>query len=364
MRTNKQQLYDKLYYGFERWLVAAYENHNARRRIRGIKFDKAFYEEFRKTVKPYWKKYGVRPKILWAKFYYKFTGTLNPYFLPNDIYIKKIIPHFNNVQFMRSLADKNLNNMVFPTVKRPETAFKYMSGVYRLDDFTIISREEALSRCQGDGRFFIKPVRYSSSGNDICSFSGSIDRVELDALLARYDGNTDYIVQRGVIQHPTLAIPNASSVNTIRLSTLVFQGKPHILPSAALRIGSSGAHVDNIGSGGYQCPIMPDGTLYKLAFTRKDRIDKFEEVSRDGFRFEGFAIPSYEKVCATALELASQAPHIRYIAWDFAVDEAGDPVLIEFNIHAPGQNQENCGPTFGNMTDAVLDEIFGTNYSK
>lgn len=363
MRTRKQEIYDKIYYGLERRLFVHYANQNARKRVRGIKFDRAFYREYKQKVYPYWKKYGVRPNIVWAKFYYKFTKTLNPHFLPNDIFATRIIPYFNNVQFMLALADKNLNNMVFPGVKRPTTAFKFVSGTYRLDDFTIITREEALARCQGEGRFFIKPVRNSNSGDDICSFLGTITQDELSSLLSHYDGG-DYIVQHGVKQHPTLNLPNASSVNTIRLSTLVFKGKAYVLPSAVLRVGAAGNVVDNMGAGGYQCPIQKDGTLYKEAFTRKDGIDRFDEISRDGFRFEGFEVPSYDKVCEIALDLASHLPHLRYVAWDFAVDEDGEPVLIEFNVHMPGQNQENCGPTFGDMTDEILDEVFGTHFAE
>ena len=40
-----------------------------------------------------------------------------------------------------------------------------------------------------------------------------------------------------------------------------------------------------------------------------------------------------------------------------SVDTQGDPVLIEYNT-CPGQNQISCGPTFGELTDRVLDEFF------
>ena len=40
------------------------------------------------------------------------------------------------------------------------------------------------------------------------------------------------------------------------------------------------------------------------------------------------------------------------------MDKTGDPVLIEFNVHVPGQNQEICGPTFADLTEEVLAEVF------
>lgn len=356
MRSSRQQLYDNLYYGLERWLIAKSDTSKAKKRLKGVKFDKQFYHEYKTTVCPYWAQFGIKPNITWVKTNYLLTGSMDPRYIPTDVLATKIIPHFNNDLFVRSLADKNLNNLVFPSVKRPKTAFKYMSGSYCRDDFSLIAKEDALAACQDDIRYFIKPTRNSSEGNDIRAFRGSQPAQETLSLLDSYK-NTDYIVQHAIVQHPDLAAMNASSVNTLRLITLVFQGKPHIL-SAILRIGTSGSDVDNIGAGGYQCAIHPDGTLDKKAYTHESGYDTFVEETRSGIRFEDLRVPSFDKVCATAMDLASKAPHLKYIAWDFAVDEAGDPVLIEFNVNVPGQNQETCGPTFGDLTDAVLEEVF------
>lgn len=365
MRTRKQQIYDNAYYGFERWILAQSLNHRARKSLRGIKFDRAFYQEYKKTIRPYWRKYGVKPNIVWAKFFYALTGSMDPRYVPSDVFAQKIVPYFNKPSYMGPLADKNLNSMVFPSVKRPETAFKYISGTYRLDDFTIISQDEAIARLKADGRYIIKPTRYSNSGNDIQIFSGDISSEDFLALLKPYSGD-DYIVQSFIIQHPDLAKLNPTSVNTLRVSTMLFRGNPYILPSAVLRVGGTGSLVDNVGAGGYQCPILPDGQLHKTAFTKKSagsRLGEFVEETATGLRFTDCVVPSYDKVRATVLDLAAHVPHLGYIAWDIAVDQDGDPVLIEFNVLAPGHSQENCGPTFGDMTEEVLDEVFGTHYA-
>ena len=81
--------------------------------------------------------------------------------------------------------------------------------------------------------------------------------------------------------------------------------------------------------------------------------------SKSGLHFGGAVVPCYDKVRETALELAKKTPYHHYVAWDFAVDETGDPVLIEYNVHVPGQNQETSGPTFGDITDEVLAEVYG-----
>ena len=353
MRSDRQKFYDNLYYGFERWLIIQYDNFFYRKKIRGRKFDRSFYQAYKNTICPYWAQYGVKPNLLWVKYYYSLTGSLDPRYIPNDVLARDIIPHFNNQIFVIPLADKNLNSVIYPQAKRPETVFKCMSGLYRNEDFTPITEEEVISRLSADETFFIKPSRNSSGGADILAFHGTADAGEIRALLQKY-ACTDYIVQRAVKQHPELAALNASSVNTIRMITLLFRGEPRLL-SSILRIGNPGSSVDNIGAGGYQCDIRPDGTLGELAYTHgKSGRDEFVTESSRGLRFGGIAVPSYDKVRQTALDLARKMPYHGYVAWDFAVDETGDPVLIEYNVHIPGQNQETSGPTFGDLTDEEI----------
>ena len=50
-------------------------------------------------------------------------------------------------------------------------------------------------------------------------------------------------------------------------------------------------------------------------------------------------------------------PHLNIIGWDFAIGVSGDPVFIELNVY-PGQNQNGSGPTFGNLTEEVLEDVF------
>ena len=358
MRSDRQKFYDNLYYGFERWLIIHYDNFFYRKKLRGKKFDRAFYQAYKNSICPYWAQYGVKPKLMWVKYYYMLTGSLDPRYIPNDLLARDIIPHFNNQVFVIPLADKNLNSIIFPQVKRPETVFKSMSGLYRDEDFSPITEEEVIARLSRDESFFIKPSRNSSGGADILSFQGTSDADQIRELLRKYTC-TDYIVQRAVKQHPDLAALNPSSVNTIRMITLLFRGEPRLL-SSILRIGTPGSSVDNIGAGGYQCDIREDGTLGELAYTgREDGGDEFVTESRSGLRFAGIAVPCFDKVRQTALELARRTPYHCYVAWDFAVDEAGDPVLIEYNVHIPGQNQETSGPTFGDITDDVLAEVYG-----
>lgn len=353
MRSAKQQLYDNFYYGFERWLTGAYENVRVLKRIRGKRCGPDFEQAFRTVIRPYWAQFGVRAKRRWAKERYLLNDSTDPRYIPNDLYYTKIVPHFNSIPSVNTLTDKNLNSLLFPDAKRPETAFKHMSGSFCREDFTPLTKEEAIARLEEGSRYVIKPARDSSMGMDVKLFTGPGEGA---ALVEQY-GGLDYLVQRAVVQHPALARLNESSVNTIRLVTLLFQGKPYIL-SSILRVGGPGSAVDNIGSGGYQCNIGPDGKLLKDVFTRRNGYVEYVEENADGLRFEGYPIPSFDKAQEFVRTQACRAPHLRLIAWDLSIDEDGDVVLIEFNASMPGQNQRTCGPTFGELTEQVLAEVF------
>ena len=357
MRTKLQQLYDRFYYGFERWLVARSEIKNCKKRLSGQTVGREFHDEWRRVIRPYWQRYGARPNKCWAQEIYLITGSADPRYLPMDVYSQRILPYFNDPAFVRPLADKNLNSLMYPGIKRPETVYKYMTGQYCADDFSPITQEEAVARLTQTEHAFLKPSRFSAEGQDIRSLRFPRDTEELPDILRRYAG-LDYIVQRAVIQHPALAELNASSVNTLRVITLRFRGEVRIL-SAILRVGAAGSDIDNIGAGGYQCPVAPDGSLGERAYTHRSGQHAYVDRTADGVIFAGRTVPSFDRVRETVIRLARTTPHLGYIAWDIAIDEEGDPVLIEFNAHVPGQNQATCGPTFGELTDEVLSEVFG-----
>ena len=121
-----------------------------------------------------------------------------------------------------------------------------------------------------------------------------------------------------------------------------------------LRIGGGGARVDNIGAGGYSCAINPDGSLSKRAVNRKS---EWVESNQDGLRFETVTVPNYAEAVALVKKMHTSLPHFKIVGWDIGISKDGEPTLIEFNSN-PGQNQYSCGPTFGDLTDRVLEDVF------
>lgn len=365
MRTPRQCVYDKFYYDFEAWLNRWGRDWKTFKSFAFKPFGKEFDSAYKNSILPFWAKYGVHPGKHWIKYSYSISHSLDPRCIPRGIWFGRIIPHFNSMMYERQLQDKNLHHLLFHDTKRPETIYKCPDGEYCNDDFSPISKEEAYARCFQEGDYIIKPTTDTFEGSGISAFHGSDGPEAISSVLDLYQ-NLPHIVQRFVRQHPDLAAFNASTFNTIRLVTIVLNGKVHIL-SSILRIGADGNIVDNVSQGGYQCTINPDGTLQKLAYTCRSSkhaaygeaggVSQYVEQTHTGARFEGFRIPSWDKLRQTACDLALRLPYMKLIGWDMGVDADGDVVLIEFNAF-PEQNEATCGPSFGDLTDEVLTDVF------
>ena len=79
--------------------------------------------------------------------------------------------------------------------------------------------------------------------------------------------------------------------------------------------------------------------------------------NQHGIRFADVIVPSYDKIIAMIKEQHLKLAHFKLIGWDFSVNVKGEPVFIENNV-CPGSNQITCGPTFGDLTERVLEEVF------
>ncbi len=172
----------------------------------------------------------------------------------------------------------------------------------------------------------------------------------------------DVIVQKALKQHEDIAGINPSSVNTIRIISLISEEGVKIY-SAILRIGTSDAKVDNASVGGITCGIDLDtGKLkeyaYYVYYVDGGRCDRHPTSN---VVFKGRQIPSFEKAKQLVYDAHIMTPQFRLISWDIAIREDGEPVLVEANLRTGGIDfHQLCnGPLFGDDTTKILDEVFG-----
>ena len=359
MGSKLRPLYDRIYIGTECWLNARGARQDARRDVKALGQNTRVSAEYDRTIRPYWRQFRVRvPKRFWFDLLANENRPFSPKYIPDDLWFGRIIPHYNNLIFAKALQDKCLYATLFPDVRQPVTVVKNIAGVFYDGEMHLLSREEAIARCHGRGRILAKPSVSTGMGNNIRFYdSGALSDRQLDDIFHLYGKN--FLVQEKLSQHPDLARLNPSSLNTVRVLSFLHEGQVHIL-TAVLRVGGPDSEVDNTSQGGFAATVQPDGRLARLGQNKKWQ---YAETLPNGVRFDSVTIPSYDRIIAAVTRLASRAAHFKIIGWDMAVAEDGEPVLVEFNV-IPMHGCHCSSPVFGELTDQVLEEVFGRRSSK
>lgn len=353
MRSGIRAQFDNFYEKTEKTYRAVQARRDAKHYLKSMggitpELQKTYNDE----VIPYWRKYNMHPPIYWFRLFSRDGIHTDARYIPEDLWYGKILPYFSNMFFRRPYEDKCMHNVLFPTLNRPRTIVKNIAGQYYTDDLQVLTPSDAIRACQKERRFIIKPSIDSGTGRLIQFYDTNNNNPDdVKRMLSELRAN--FIVQEIVEQHPILSALHASSLNTIRILSFFFKGKVHIL-SSIVRMGGGNSRVDNVSSGGMQCGIDFSGKCHKLACTKKR---DWVEISPDGAVFAKIQIPSFSKIIDIVREEHIKLPHFRLIGWDFSVDKNGCPIFIEYNV-CPGANQMTCGPTFGELTDEVLEDVF------
>ncbi len=311
-------------------------------------------EEYRELVLPYWEKFGRKPDRFWFELAGSRDRKMDPRYIPSDLYYLELLPYINNQPFHYALEDKNYLDLRFPDVKQAATVCRRIAGEYYDAEMTLIDKEAAAGLVKEyEGSLFIKPALYTAFGNGIKEFiPAELSDEDIEDLFTSTGAN--FIVQKKIMQHASLASINPDSVCTIRVLSLFTEGKIYI-PNMYLRVSTPGSSHVTPGSE-YNTEIRPDGSIsQKVCFDEGGWLDNREE----GIFEECLVIPGIERVLDEVRRIHPRVSHFKWIGWDYTIDEDGDPVLIELNASPGDHAQRVCGrPLFGDMTDWVLEDYF------
>lgn len=352
-RKKSGQMWDQCYLAVRCFYKTIFVSRkDARKRLKilngGYKGSRAEYQK----VVEYWKPYHVKPKRYWYQIYGDGKREFDPRYIPDTVMDMYIYPYFCDMKYGPAYADKGGYDALLPDVRKPKTIVKNRVGNYYNGNQEIITMDEAIDLCLEEKRFIVKFSTATSKGKNIHVFeSGEANKEILTKLFKEMKFN--FVVQGLVEQHEVLDKIHHESLNTIRVVSFLFKGQVHIL-SAQLRMGSGDSRVDNYSAGGYACNINPDGRLSERAVSKNSGW-AFEHPC--GKKFKDIVVPNYDRLIEVVKREAVKLPQIGIIGWDFAIDKDGEPVFIELNF-LPESNQNGSGPTFGNMTEEVLKEVF------
>lgn len=297
---------------------------------------------------------------LWVQVYSDKTGIYSPEYVGSDIHYYNVEWSRIDYDYLRAFLDKNYMDVVLPCVKHPVTLIRKIHGQYLDVDFNPMSKPQAIDKLYEnlDPGIVVKISRSSSGGKGVRFLGKGSTKEDISEAL---DVDPDVAVQLVMRQHPEMAKMNASSVNTIRIICIILDSESIPL-SAVVRIGNSGSRVDNFSSGGVGCGVKPDGRLNDCGYTQKgERYD----VHPNGFVFsEGF-VPNFDKVLEAVKRCHMRVPMFGVASWDIAIDEDGEPVLIEYNVGGAGIDihQYNNGPLYGKYRERIISDAF-KNYAE
>lgn len=298
---------------------------------------------------------GKKVPLYQHQYFYSRTGVFSKDYIPSTLYYCDLLPKANVFNLLSAYNDKNISDILFPGENLAHTILKNMNGYYYYEGEPV-SKEKAILLCSNIGDVIIKPSKLSQGEGVQCvTVNNGIvinDGLSLNSLFDKYKRN--FQIQQRVRQHKDMAALNPSSVNTLRILTYRSDMEVLVIYSV-IRIGRMNQVVDNQSAGGLSTTISKEGRLGKYAFgsVGNDSIEKTDT----GVLLADYQIPSYDKAIAFVKRLHLKLPFFNIIGWDVAIDEKGEPLLIEFNTE-PGLSQSAFGSGMGEYTERIIRELW------
>lgn len=259
---------------------------------------------------------------------------------------RKIVPGLNDRKLKEVLDNKLYFNLFYGQfgIDIPEVVMFNHGSLFGRgsESFEVRTKDEFSQRLRelfhqfpSPGSVIIKKIYASSKGSDIYKLKAEEIDIEPDkvSMIFQRIRSSEFLFQKTIIQHHILNLLNPSSVNTLRIDTLLdAHGRAQVL-SGYLRMSLGNHFVDNIGSGG--CMVSVDLDTGRLnRYARSDfnyyGVELLTEHPVTGTIFDGFQLPFIEEVKDLVSRAAELMPGLRIVGWDVAISETG-PIIVEGN---------------------------------
>lgn len=336
-----------------RWRVTVQSSKHRIEKLRKEHVEiKYLTKEQKRQVDAVYKKFGYKYNYLTHVLHYSVTGKFDPGILPEVMCRTYLEPKLNDSDFKNVISNKAYFDMLMPDLRFPDTVVRNIAGVLYDTDYNVISLEKARELTAAYPKLVFKPSIDSGAGK-------SVELVDTAAKDIFSISKSDYLIQLPIVQHPSMAEFNSSSVNVVRVIT--FMMNDEVIPlMSSFRAGGKGNFTDNQstkdGRGMVIVGINEDGTLKETGVFSSGATTDRTEV---GTVFAGRKISKFDEMVALALKSASKFPNVKLIGWDFVLDANEDIIVMEYNCKVPGvlYYQYNNGPMFGSRTDEIMNYI-------
>lgn len=233
----------------------------------------------------------------------------------------------------RIIIDKTFNTPNGNRIFNDKATFNKMFSQYINRDWLYVKEatfEEFCLFCEKNNVFFAKSVDgWFGIGARVISVDKNTNLEQLYNELADHK----MIIEQLIHQHKEMDEFNSTSVNTLRVVTVLRPNGSVEIVTADLRVGRLGKTSDNFHNNGIAALIDIDsGIVYT---TGVDKIGKRYVLHPDsGKQIVGFKVPFWEKIQEITKSAAKVVKDVRYVGWDVAIDEDGHVLIIEGNCCA------------------------------
>ncbi|MCR4900870.1 MAG: hypothetical protein K5907_08655 [Treponema sp.] len=184
------------------------------------------------------------------------------------------------------------------------------------------TKEEISSFIKSHNKVIAKPI---DNEQGIGIHIADINAIDI---YSNEDKKTRYILEDYIEQHPIINEINPTSVNSIRVYTIVDKKQNVDILSASLKVGTVGAIVDNAHSDGYAYPIdIETGIICGQGIQSEKPFQKYYYHPNTNIKMIGFEIPHWDQLKKTVLIAACKIPASRLIAWDIAILRDGVEII-------------------------------------
>jgi len=186
-------------------------------------------------------------------------------------------------------------------------------------------------------------------------------RIDIDEVVAhtldRHGRMGRFLIQPRIAPHPDLARIVPDVLHTLRVGTLVHEGRVHIL-GAGLRMGSGSAPVDDFTiPGGLSIPVDAlTGELGVGIEMVNGRPRPRTEHPITGAPFVGTVLPFWREALAAAEDGARKFSFLPLLSWDVGISAQG-PLITEFNTRSRWTSVQTAigkGLLAGTLGEAML----------
>lgn len=275
-------------------------------------------------------------------------------------------PYFIEKKYFTPFRNKALMEFLYPDLPKPRTIARRMCGIYYDEQYQPIDKEQFIEICcayvEQNERMIVKPGgNYGGQGIVILDQANTTPAV-IERITNKDMKNQAIVFQEVLKQSPFMDAFNASSVNTVRITTLLLHRK--VTPLAALiRVGKAGSILDNWHSGGSLVGLdINSGRCNNWALGQGMRR---MTVLPSGLDLEAqeLIVPNFEKLREDVTRAHYRLPYMKLISWDIALDHENTPTFIECNFNGQRQLHEAVtGPLYGEFLDDLLEEYVLKNF--